>query len=1713
MFGGGGAATGGFGATPSAFGAPAPAPAFGAGGSSFGAPASSSPFGAAGGASAFGSAAPAAAPAPPGSGSRSTAYRKTQDTDASSTGGAKTIVFFDTIVAQPAYAGRSTEELRWEDYAAGVKGSSNAAGPAAALASTSTFGAPQPASSLFGGGTSAAPSFGAGGATGFGGATQQPAFGASPFGAPAPTPTAFGAPPSTPATGLFGGGASATPAFGAAAAPAASSPFGAAPTPAFGAAGGGLFGGASTSTPSTPAFGGGGALFGAAASTPAFSSAPSPFGAPAPAATPSLFGGGGGALGAAAPSPFGAQPAASAAPSLFGAQLAAPAAPSAFSFGGAPAASTAPAAGGLFGVPPASSPAPTGGLFGAPASTPATGGLFGAPAATTGGLFGVSTPVPAGGGLFGAPAAPAAPAGGLFGAPAASTAPTYGLFGAPAPAASAAPTGGFFGSLGGGALTLAQPAPAAPAGPYGSLPPAPAVDPALAALPEPARTGLAARTPPAGAGGRPAALLIGRGGGGGASARLAARLRPPGASNAAANRPTTAPSPAPSSAAGTPAASTLAPRDDPRAFFVRTPLPSTAQADGTSPSPVDGAPPPRGTANGHAAPSPDGGVNGHTASPRTCAGAAAADLPTPPTGDGAYMEPSLDELASSAAADPSSLARVRGLVVGVRGVGSVRWLDPVDLRSAHLPTIVRIGRGAVEVYPDDTPDKPDVGCGLNGRALVTLEGVHKRDRGTGAPTTDAAAVDRFAKRLRRLAADQGARFVGYDADGGVWRFEVDHFSRYGLVPGGSDDDDNDDDGGGDNDSSAARRHRRRRSDGDGKPVAGAEATADSDSMHESDDATVPASEGGGGGDTYARPSPDDAPLGVVGRAPLPRTAAALSPELAVALPARLGLDAGAVASARAALFGGGGGGAREAPPPATGGVVVDVPAPPSVDLTLALLGGLTRRKRAPPERVVAEEEKEGGSDDGPPPLNLWAPTPATSITHPTPLGVARPLAPPALPPPRSASPLRQRGVAAAAALALPPPSPEPAGGEARLIVDAGAVLGRSFRVGWGPGGVLAAPGPGGTITLRRLPLCAPLLPPSGGALPPLQARWLARWRAALTALAGRVTPVPGSGAPGGLPRAVLTVDRGGGLRSLVLDLLAAVSHAVTAVGRDPASCPEAGALVAEAWAWELVDGLWSRADGDAVPPTGPLPAPPLAPLPPGPADDGAFAAAAVRRAHLSRWLRDRCASDVDAALSSALGGAPDRVAALLAGGRPSDAVSEAIRHGDVRLAALIPAAAAGSAARSAVGATVAGWDADATTPHIAPGRAAAYRLLAGDVEAVAPTLARSWRQAVGLQLWWGVAPGAPAGDAVAAYEDAAAAGAAPQPAPPYAAHGAPARVAPPAARPPAPATDAAFRLLQLATRGADPASSGGAIAALATPTALTPDALDALPGWALACVARAVGALPDVGGGSTPPPPADSALHAAAAAALEATGAPEWAVLPLLFIGDGAGGGGVGATRDAAVSDLLSRHAPRWASHPAAAAVLTDTLHIPQSWLAAAAASWARSRRDAGGEFEACVAAGAFAAAHDVLASRLAPSLLASRDATARGRLTAALTALAPHAEAIDAERGAGTWRAGAGVFALFLDLDAADGDGPPPDRAHDLLDALHAAGGGTTTSSPALAEVAASAARWVLGAARGGAAALADAAASGLALPQLRSDARAGLLSAAAAAVAEAAS
>ncbi|KAG0265272.1 hypothetical protein BG011_005143 [Mortierella polycephala] len=302
---------------------------------------------------------------------------------------------YQSITAMQAYRGFSFEELRLQDYQQGRKFPGQGAGFGG---TTAGFGQQQPqqqpaagfgaqTSTGFGANTSSIGGFGAG-AGGFGN-TATSGFGATPgFGATAPTTTAFGGQTAAPTTG-FG---ATTSAFGAQAAPA----FGAAAgSTGFGNAGG--FGASTAAKPAT-AFGGFGAT---ASSQPATGfGATGGFGGSAAAApTSNLFGN----TGAGATGPFGA---------------AAGATSSGFGPFGATQTSAAPASTGLnFGIGGA-------GAFGAP--KPATNSLFG-PSAT-------STAAAPAFGSFGA--APTAGAGGLFGAtstgsslfPATSTAST-GLFG------------------------------------------------------------------------------------------------------------------------------------------------------------------------------------------------------------------------------------------------------------------------------------------------------------------------------------------------------------------------------------------------------------------------------------------------------------------------------------------------------------------------------------------------------------------------------------------------------------------------------------------------------------------------------------------------------------------------------------------------------------------------------------------------------------------------------------------------------------------------------------------------------------------------------------------------------------------------------------------------------------------------------------------------------------------------------------------------------------------------------------------------------------------------------------------------------------------------------------------------------------------------------------------------------------------------------------
>lgn len=91
------------------------------------------------------------------------------------------------------------------------------------------------------------------------------------------------------------------------------------------------------------------------------------------------------------------------------------------------------------------------------------------------------------------------------------------------------------------------------------------------------------------------------------------------------------------------------------------------------------------------------------------------------------------------------------------------------------------------IYCDGRPkdEKPPPGSGLNHPAAITLEGVWAVDKASKKPIRDEKdpRLVKFVKRLRAVG-----KYVDYEVENGVWTFEVEHFSRWG-VPDSSDEED------------------------------------------------------------------------------------------------------------------------------------------------------------------------------------------------------------------------------------------------------------------------------------------------------------------------------------------------------------------------------------------------------------------------------------------------------------------------------------------------------------------------------------------------------------------------------------------------------------------------------------------------------------------------------------------------------------------------------------------------------------------------------------------------------------------------------------------------------------------------------------------------------------------------------------------------------------
>ncbi|KAJ3202639.1 hypothetical protein HDU82_007209 [Entophlyctis luteolus] len=158
-------------------------------------------------------------------------------------------------------------------------------------------------------------------------------------------------------------------------------------------------------------------------------------------------------------------------------------------------------------------------------------------------------------------------------------------------------------------------------------------------------------------------------------------------------------------------------------------------------------------------------------------------------------EPSLDQLLEMSDVE---LTHVEGYTVRLPGVGQVKFLKPVNLLEASpnnarsgiskIPgTVVILKHKVIEVYPDGTRKDP-VGVGVNVPAVVKLEKCWVVDKSTGLVIDD-ESDPRFDRHMKRLANMEGTELLGFNTTTGTWRFKVEHFSRYGF-----DDDEDEEEG-------------------------------------------------------------------------------------------------------------------------------------------------------------------------------------------------------------------------------------------------------------------------------------------------------------------------------------------------------------------------------------------------------------------------------------------------------------------------------------------------------------------------------------------------------------------------------------------------------------------------------------------------------------------------------------------------------------------------------------------------------------------------------------------------------------------------------------------------------------------------------------------------------------------------------------------------------
>jgi len=140
---------------------------------------------------------------------------------------------------------------------------------------------------------------------------------------------------------------------------------------------------------------------------------------------------------------------------------------------------------------------------------------------------------------------------------------------------------------------------------------------------------------------------------------------------------------------------------------------------------------------------------------------------SPSCASGSYeLSPSLKTLSQMT---DSNLAKVKNFRINNKHVGSIEFLEPVDLRNVEIDKIVTFNKDTRSMQLYDNESLPNYGEGLNVRAQITLLNIYPKHK------DNPKKVERYCEKLKEHCQKADQEFINYSVDSGRWKFIVKHF--------------------------------------------------------------------------------------------------------------------------------------------------------------------------------------------------------------------------------------------------------------------------------------------------------------------------------------------------------------------------------------------------------------------------------------------------------------------------------------------------------------------------------------------------------------------------------------------------------------------------------------------------------------------------------------------------------------------------------------------------------------------------------------------------------------------------------------------------------------------------------------------------------------------------------------------------------------------------